>query len=96
MGSSKSGIPSNFDVAISVAGADKQHALQLAEQLRAAGFAVFYYEFYPEYLWGKNRAITFDEIFRKTVSLLCDVHFQRVPRSCVDKPRDEKRASTSC
>jgi hypothetical protein len=65
MGSLKSGVPSNFDVAISVAGADKQHALQLAEQLRAAGFAVFYYEFYPEYLWGKNLAITFDEIFRK-------------------------------
>jgi TIR domain len=65
MGSLKSGVPANFDVAISVAGADKQHALQLAEQLRAAGFAVFYYEFYPEYLWGKNLAITFDEIFRK-------------------------------
>jgi hypothetical protein len=61
MGSSKGGVPSNFDVAISVAGADKQHALHLAEQLRAAG----YYEFYPEYLWGKNLAITFDEIFRK-------------------------------
>jgi hypothetical protein len=37
----------------------------LAEQLRSAGFAVFYYEFYPEYLWGKNLVTTFDEIFRK-------------------------------
>ncbi len=61
----KSGVPSNFDVAISVAGTDKQYAEELAEQLEAAGFAVFYYEFYPEYLWGKNLTITFDEIFRK-------------------------------
>jgi hypothetical protein len=58
-------VPSNFDVAISVAGSDKQHAQGLAERLRQAGFAVFYYEFYPEYLWGKNLATTFDEIFRK-------------------------------
>ncbi len=65
MDSAKSGVPSNFDVAISVAGPDKQYALELAEQLRAAGFAVFFYEFYPEYLWGKNLTITFDEIFRK-------------------------------
>jgi len=59
------GVPSNFDVAISVAGPDKEYALKLAERLRSAGFAVFYYEFYPEYLWGKNLGITFDEIFRK-------------------------------
>ena len=61
----KGGVPSNFDVAISVAGPDKQHARDLAEQLQAAGFAVFFYEFYPEYLWGKNLTITFDEIYRK-------------------------------
>lgn len=63
--SATSGIPSNFDVAISVAGADKEYAQALAAQLQSAGFAVFYYEFYPEYLWGKNLPITFDEIFRK-------------------------------
>jgi hypothetical protein len=61
----KVGTPSDFDVAISVAGSDKRYALELAEQLRSAGFAVFYYEFYPEYLWGKNLVVTFDEIFRK-------------------------------
>jgi hypothetical protein len=58
-------VPSNFDVAISLAGSDKQHAHTLAERLRQEGFAVFYYELYPEYLWGKNLATTFDEIFRK-------------------------------
>lgn len=61
----KGGVPSNFDVAISVAGTEKSHASELANKLKNAGFAVFYYEFYPEYLWGKNLAITFDEIFRK-------------------------------
>lgn len=65
MSTTTSGVPSNFDVAISVAGPDKEYALELAEQLRRAGFTVFYYEFYPEYLWGKNLATTFDEIFRK-------------------------------
>ncbi len=65
MVAAESGVPSNFDVAISVAEPDKRHARELAEQIRAAGFAVFYYEFYPEYLWGKNLTITFDEIFRK-------------------------------
>ena len=29
---------------------------------------MFYDEFYPEYLWGKNLVDTFDEIFRKRAS----------------------------
>jgi hypothetical protein len=62
---SATSVPSNFDVAISVAGSDKKYATDLANSLREAGYAVFYYEFYPEYLWGKNLTITFDEIFRK-------------------------------
>ena len=65
-----SDLPSDFDVAISVAGPDRQHARELAEQIREAGFSVFYDEFYPEYLWGKDLTITFDEIFRKR-SLFC-------------------------
>ena len=40
-------------------------ALELAEILRAAGHSVFYDDFFPEQLWGKNLAIFFDEIFRK-------------------------------
>ena len=57
--------PKNFDVAISFAGTERDHARQLAELTRNAGFSVFYDEFYPEFLWGKNLYLTFDEIFRK-------------------------------
>ena len=54
-----------FDVAISFAGTEREHAEKLATTLKDAGFSVFYDEFYPEYLWGKNLVDTFDEIFRK-------------------------------
>lgn len=54
-----------FDVAISFAGTEREHAEKLANTLKDAGFSVFYDEFYPEYLWGKNLVDTFDEIFRK-------------------------------
>jgi hypothetical protein len=62
---SPSAIPDSFDVAISFAGTEREHAHQLAEALRHAGYAVFYDDFYPEQLWGKNLTIFFDEIFRK-------------------------------
>lgn len=58
-------IPDSFDVAISFAGSERGHALKLAEIVRNAGYAVFYDDFYPEQLWGKNLVIFFDEIFRK-------------------------------
>ena len=58
-------VPFDFDVAISVAGADKEYAKDLAERVGNAGFSVFYYEYFPEYLWGKNLAVTFDQIFRQ-------------------------------
>jgi hypothetical protein len=58
-------IPDSFDVAISFAGTERESALKLAEILRDAGYAVFYDDFFPEQLWGKNLAIFFDEIFRK-------------------------------
>ncbi|MCI0603414.1 TIR domain-containing protein [bacterium] len=54
-----------FDVAISFAATEREHAERLATMLRDAGFAVFYDDFYTEYLWGKNLFDTFDEIFRK-------------------------------
>ena len=57
-----SAMPENFDVAISFAGTEREYALQLAGQVRAAGFAVFYDDFYPEQLWGKNLTVFFDEI----------------------------------
>jgi hypothetical protein len=57
--------PGHFDVAISFAGSERTHAEDLAKMLTAAGFSVFYDDFYPEYLWGKNLVETFDEIYRK-------------------------------
>lgn len=58
-------LPSNFDVAISFARTERELAEQLAEILRAAGIAVFYDDFYPEHLWGKNLTAFLDEIYRK-------------------------------
>jgi hypothetical protein len=58
-------VTDSFDVAISFAGTERAHALKLAEIVRGAGYAVFYDDFYPEQLWGKNLVIFFDEIFRK-------------------------------
>lgn len=54
-----------FDVAISFAGTERSYAEELAALLRDAGYSVFYDDFYPEYLWGKNLVETFDEIYRK-------------------------------
>jgi hypothetical protein len=33
--------------------------------VRGAGFEVFYDDFYPEKLWGKDLAVVFDDVFRK-------------------------------
>jgi hypothetical protein len=57
-------LPSNFDVAISFAGTERELAEKLAEILRAAGISVFYDNFYPEHLWGKNLTTFLDEIYR--------------------------------
>jgi hypothetical protein len=66
----KSGQKSNtpkfeFDVAISFAGAERKYAEELAKIVREAGFSVFYDDFYPEQLWGKDLVVTLDEIYRK-------------------------------
>jgi hypothetical protein len=58
-------LPSNFDVAISFAGTERAAAEELARILQAAGIAVFYDNFYPEHLWGKNLTAFLDEIYRK-------------------------------
>lgn len=58
-------LPAAFDVAITVAGPEREFARALAQHLEAAGLAVFYDEFYPEHLWGQNLADAFDDIFRK-------------------------------
>ena len=60
-----SNLPDKFDVAISFAGSERSFAEALAEKVRNAGFSVFYDNFYPEHLWGKNLTVFFDDIFRK-------------------------------
>lgn len=54
-----------FDVALSFAGTEREHARQLAEALRSAGFKVFYDDFYPEQLWGRDLVAFFDRVYRK-------------------------------
>jgi len=56
---------SEFDVAISFAGTEREYAKQLAEAIQSAGFNVFYDGFYPEQLWGKDLVAFFDRIYRK-------------------------------
>ena len=62
---SPSVLPDSFDVAISYAGTERALAEKLAEMVRGAGYAVFYDNYYPEHLWGKNLPVFFDEIYRK-------------------------------
>jgi hypothetical protein len=57
--------PERFDVAISFAGPDRQFAEELANRVRGAGFEVFYDDFYPAQLWGKNLYEFFHEIYSK-------------------------------
>ena len=54
-----------FDVALSFAGTERQMADKLARIIRDAGFHIFYDDFYPEHLWGKNLVDLFDRIYRK-------------------------------
>jgi len=54
-----------FDVAISYATPEKEYADRLAKQVSESGFNVFYDDFYPEQLWGKDLASFFDRVYRK-------------------------------
>jgi len=62
----------SFDVAVSFAGTERKLAEELATKIRTAGFEVFYDEFYPETLWGKDLAEFFHEIY-STRSRYCVV-----------------------
>lgn len=55
----------DFDVAISFATTERQYAEELAKMIRDAGFDVFYDDFYPEQLWGRDLIVFFDQIYRK-------------------------------
>lgn len=43
-----------YDVALSFAGEDREHARKLAELLTSSGFSVFYDEYEKATLWGRN------------------------------------------
>lgn len=62
---SQPAMPPRFDVALSFAGMERRLAEDLAKRVRDAGFEVFYDEFYPEQLWGKDLVVFFDNIYRK-------------------------------
>jgi hypothetical protein len=55
----------HYDVAISFAGPNREIAERIAIRIRDEGFEVFYDDFYPEALWGKDLAVFFDNVFRK-------------------------------
>ena len=57
--------PYKYDVAISFAGPERPLAEEVAKNLRSATLEVFYDNFYPEQLWGKDLAAEFDRIYRK-------------------------------
>lgn len=52
-------------MAITFAGTERDLAEELATLARDAGLRVFYDDFYPEQLWGKNLPEFFDDIYRK-------------------------------
>ena len=54
-----------YDVAISFAGSERSYAECLATTVRDNGFRVFYDDFYPEHLWGKDLVVFFDDVYRK-------------------------------
>ena len=54
-----------YDVAFSFAGTERALAEEIATIVSKNGFSVFYDNFYPEQLWGKDLVATFDRIYRK-------------------------------
>jgi V8-like Glu-specific endopeptidase len=53
-----------YDVALSFAGEDRYYVKQVAEILNNSGIKVFYDEFEPDKLWGKNLFDYLSEIYR--------------------------------
>ena len=47
-------MPREYDVALSFAGEDRQYAEKLAKLLQSGGYSVFYDEYEPARLWGRN------------------------------------------
>ena len=55
----------SYDVALSFAADEREHAEELATILEGEGFSVFYDKFYEANLWGKDLTDYFDKIYRK-------------------------------
>jgi len=55
----------DYEVAVSFAGTERILAEELANLVKDAGYEVFYDDFYPEHLWGKDLVVFFDNIYRK-------------------------------
>ena len=53
-----------YDVVLSFAGEDRQHAEELANLLRSGGYSVFYDKYEPAQLWGKNLYDHFSSIYK--------------------------------
>lgn len=58
-------VPYAYDVAISFAGTERALAEKLAERVRAADFEVYYDDFSPAHMWGKDLIVYFDDIYRR-------------------------------
>lgn len=54
-----------YDVAVSFAGVERNLAERLSSIVHDAGYKVFYDNFYPEQLWGKDLAVFFNDIYQK-------------------------------
>ena len=74
--------PFRYDVAISYAKTEKELAENLAVQIKKSGFEVFFDDFYPEQLWGKDLPSYFDRVYRKEskycVMFISDQYAQRM------------------
>jgi hypothetical protein len=55
-----------YDVALSFAGEQRGYVSQVAKLLRDGGVKVFFDDFERDQLWGKDLAIHFDEVYRKS------------------------------
>jgi len=55
-----------YDVALSFAGEDREYVEKVAETLKKAGVKVFYDKFETVDLWGKDLAIHFEVVYRKS------------------------------
>ena len=90
---STAGMPEQFDIAVSFAGPQRDLAEKFSTIVRAAGFEVFYDDFYPEQLWGKDLPVFFEAIYR-TRARYCAIF---VSRDYLDRPwtNQERQSAVS-